>query len=228
MIEIIGGILVVLFIIALCVSCDIVLFNVLSTIGSTYLIFAPLVVSAVAIVVLFIVCSVKSKLSKAEKAAISEAHSLDIAEEKNYESQLKMAKSKVRSRIERERAEANTKISNMKSEINGLLKEILAIDCLSEQDLYLDCVDRLIELISSRRADSIKEALQMYDTEREKKMNAEMKLAMERMDSYWQEMKDEEDRRRRIDDAFSRLEETERQKRIDKNLEDIKKRLSED
>ena len=68
----------------------------------------------------------------------------------------------------------------------------------------------------------------MYDVEREKKMNAEMRLAMDRMENRWREMKEDEDRRRRLDDAFRQLEENDRQRRIEKNLEDIKKRLSED
>ncbi len=204
------------------------LFQFLILTGALYLIIIPLAASVAINVAFLKISSAKSRLRAADETAIAEARSRDEAERKDYESRLARAKSEERSRIEREKTDSYQRIGNMKSQINGLLKEIHAIDCLAEKDLYLECVERLIDLISSRRADSIKEALQMYDVEREKKMNAEMRLAMDRMENRWREMKEDEDRRRRLDDAFRQLEENDRQRRIEKNLEDIKKRLSED
>lgn len=65
--------------------------------------------------------------------------------------------------IDREIGESVQEFNESRRRIDGHMEKLAAMDALCEEDKTLQIVDLLIRFIQTRRADSIKEALQEYD-----------------------------------------------------------------
>ncbi len=125
-------------------------------------VFVPSMGIAVAIGVLLCICSRISSRSR-NKAIdekyillLKEAEEKDIAEEKRYERDIANAKRENKERIQPQ-IDANT------VEGKRLRKEFESVSILGEKDEKH--LSRVIDLMKSSRADSVKEALQMVDEE---------------------------------------------------------------
>ena len=121
-----------------------------------------------------IIDSLKNK--RAPKLSQSQISELKTAAEKDIKAKAKNAETRARVQAEWEKnlkirnSEIDSELSALKEEYSACRKELdvhfaalKQIDYLCEDDKNLQTIDMLIRFIETRRADSIKEALQEYD-----------------------------------------------------------------
>lgn len=102
----------------------------------------------------------------------------------------------------------------------ALQKELAAMDCLADGDKNNKTVDYLIQQLENHRADSIKEALQQYDTMQEKEAQRaadrfRRQLAFER-----EEQRRQEERQHQLD---MELEQIRHNRQVERELEQARK-----
>lgn len=114
--------------------------------------------------------SSKSALSSTQKAKVAEAAAADeCAKSENArllaETQSRMDEEhRLRiSEIDREIREKAQQFDEARQRLNRHMEQLDAMDALCDDDKTLQIVDLLIRFIQTRRADSVKEALQEYD-----------------------------------------------------------------
>lgn len=108
------------------------------------------------------------------QAALKEAKELDAREREHYDAALK-------EKQEEKKAEAAPKIQELERHIDQMEEEYRQISLISEKDIKKDAdiIDKVLDLMESNRADTVKEALQEIDREKQRKAR-EAKEAMER------------------------------------------------
>lgn len=114
--------------------------------------------------------SSKSALSSTQKAKVAEAAAAD--ERAKSENARLLAETQSRmdeehrlriSEIDREIREKAQQFDEARQRLNRHMEQLDAMDALCDDDKTLQIVDLLIRFIQTRRADSVKEALQEYD-----------------------------------------------------------------
>lgn len=112
----------------------------------------------------------RPKLTKVQKQQVEQARRNDeLAKEQNakIKAEAKAEWQKKRAKrlpvLERELKENADQFSRCTDNVNACMAKLNALDGLSDDDKNLQEVDILIRFIETRRADSIKEALQEYD-----------------------------------------------------------------
>lgn len=207
-----------------------------------------LIVPVVALVILFVLKKVldESVYTKREKAKIEEMMALDEANRKENENRRNQLIEEKKRAVSGPIKEYEDKISTLKKELENLEKEVAENDILSNPDKKIKTVDYLVNLIESRRADSVKEALLRMDEDKRREeeetrrreeqkrreeeefqrklIELENKSRLEAFDRKWQARQEAEDylnqmfERQKMKKAID--DQTYELKRIRKELED--------
>ena len=198
------------------------------------------------IIIIWILIGDKICLTKKDKERLAEAISKDKDHRRTYEEkkkshQLKIQaeKKKLAKEVEQKIAEYNEKINKNKALIYKESTHLQAIPGLADQDKNEYTVNKLIAYFERGKADSIKEAINLFDSEereneRDRKereqQSAWYRIMLEehmRADKEHKELieKQDEENRRRYND-LKRLE-NERTEKVDEFIKEVKRKLDE-
>lgn len=175
----------------------------------------------------FVLIMIVPTNSKAKKEKLNKMIAQDKAAElenhRRYERRLAEKKKEADENIKM----WSDEISTQRKISSELEKEIAANNVLAAKDKNLDAVDYIIDLIESRRADSVKEALREYDRFKAERSAREAEYVKQHMAAFDTKYKAQQDYENYINQKIhnAKLErEAERQsdelKRIRKELED--------
>lgn len=163
----------------------------------------------------------KPPKSSKQKKQLKEAELLDNKNREENEHNKQVAQQQWDENRESRNADIDRQIAELTSEFNDLsgkaiehLQAIDAIDILCEDDKNLPIIDALINIIETHRADSVKEALQVYDT-----MQANDKLLA--LEQKKLELQKEQMRQEKLDRELRLQAELDHQRSVESQMRNI-------
>ncbi len=201
------------------------------------------------VVVFFILCCLdgnKASLTKNDKKKLEEAKRKDEEHKRAYESQKKEYQAHIKSETKKLQADIERKIAEYNERImenQALIKEEIAIlksiPGLADQDKNEYTVNKLITYFERGKADSIKEAINLFDAE--ERENERDRLKREQQSSWYrimleEQMRAERERKELIEkqseenqrryNELKRIE-NERNEKVDDFIREVKRKLDE-
>ncbi len=172
------------------------------------------------------------QLNASTQRELADARNSDKFEEQRYQSDLTILKASAKAaevaaiaKCEKDVVPLKQEISSLEKQLSEKRQELHAIDCLHDKDKFLKIVNRLIDYIDGRRADSIKEALNMYDAECAKERAELSRIWRARLENenrrFEQSLKDEEEWKHRKEMESLARERVELERERNKQIEDF-------
>lgn len=207
--------------------------------GNVFLISATLLI---VLVVIYKIIMAKTRMTKSEEFMLSEARQKDYEYIQEYDRIKALADEQFEEEKEKLNAEVQKMIEECRKIINEYNKRIRkdesilkSIPGLADQDKNLYTVEKLITYFERGKADSIKEAINLFDVEERDRQDRERQSAWNRImleeqmraERERKELieKQEEESRRRYNE-LKRLE-NERNEKVDEFIKEVKSKLDE-
>ena len=191
------------------------------------------ILSAVMAILYHLVQKRSAKQIAAFEERISQAEALEKAEHEKamqaYEKQVETIRAERRLDEQKEHAAIDEQVSALYAELKTVMNRIADNPVLDDSDKSEELVEFVISQLQRKRADSLKEALHLYDAEKEKQEQEasrqrmlQFQYEMDRLNREMQAQREAEDR---LNQVMHDMRVQQEQRKQTKILEDIRKSL---